>query len=875
MLNFYHVLRSWPLDVPGPGAWSRGAAGASAVLAMLCIGAPLAAQEARETRSAPRVLHAAALEGELVLDGVLDEAAWQAAPVATDFVQQRPQPGDAATERTEVRVLHDARYLYVGMRMYDSRPDSIAAQLGRRDATGLYSDWAQVVIDSYHDRRTAFRFAVTPRGVMRDVLHFDDRNEDGSWNAVWEVATSIDDEGWTAEFRIPFSQLRFSTDGARELVWGVNFIRDIARKEERAYWSPMPPQEPGFVSRFGELHGLRAIAAPRRLELAPYAATRLTRAPLTHERDPFWRGTDPGADLGVDVMYGLGPQLTLSATINPDFGQVEVDPAVVNLSAFPTFFPERRPFFLEGADIFRFGINIGDGGSETLFYTRRIGREPQRGMGGYDRGFVDSPPNTRILGAAKLSGQTGPWSIGVMHALTRAEHATLADTLSGEQHSLPVEPLSNYSVARVIRSFRQGQSRVGSMLTASHRAISEDRLRPLPAQAYAWGADGRHRFGDGNFELSGWLAASHVRGDTLALQRVQRAAGRYFHRPDAEHLAYDPQRTALSGWAGNLRIGRVGGGRWRYGWIGDVRSPGFEVNDLGFQRGADRLITGVYVNWLRPEPIGPFRSLSFFADPLFVGWSFGGERTHTGSSGGGNFDLKNNWNGWFGGEHQRPTLSTTALWGGPAIRRQAATGFWGGINSDRRHSIYGTLAADGGVEHGTAGYRYSLNPSLNYRPAPHLQLSVGPSYSRNVDAWQHYGANTLARLDQTTVSLNTRMNVTFTPRMTLELFAQPFVSAGEYSELKRVVDPRAPRFEDRFDYLATDPDDGFNIRSLRGNAVFRWEYRPGSALFLVWQQQRQGFADVGDFSFDRDFSGLFRAPATNVLMLKATYWFGG
>jgi hypothetical protein len=862
-----------------PRKCSRGRAAGTLAVALALITAPAAAQapqDSQEARGERRVLQAVPLQGTIVLDGSLDEPAWQAAALGADFVQQRPQPGDPATERTEVRVLYDERYLYVGMRMYDSRPDSIAAQLGRRDAVGLYSDWAHVVIDSYHDRRTAFRFSVTPRGVMRDVLHFDDRSEDGSWNAVWDVATSIDAEGWTAEFRIPFSQLRFSTDGERELVWGLNFFRDIARRDERSYWNPIPPQSAGFVSRFGELHGLERIPSPRRIELAPYAATRMTRSPLTHERDPFWRRTDPGADFGVDVLYGLGPQLTLSATINPDFGQVEVDPAVVNLSAFPTFFPERRPFFLEGADIFRFGINIGDGGQETLFYTRRVGRQPQRGMGRYDRGFVDAPPNTRILGAAKLSGQTGPWSVGVMHALTRAEHATLADTITGAFHEMPIEPMTNYSVGRLIRSFRQGQSRVGGMLTATHRSISEDRLRPLPGQAYALGLDGRHRFGGGNYEMSAWLAASHVRGDTLALQRVQNAPGRYFNRPDAEHLDYDPSLTALSGFASNFRIGRVGGGKWRYGWIGDIRSPGFEVNDLGFQRAGDRFITGVYVNHLQLEPVGPFRSLVFFADPVFIGWSFGGERTYFGSSGAGNFDLNNHWNGWFGAEHQQSTLSTTALWGGPAIRRPPSTGYWGGINTDRRKPIYGTVAFDGGVEHGTEGYRYSIYPSVNYRPAPYLQLSLGPSFSQNVDAWQFYTTNTFARLEQTTVSMNTRLNMTFTPRMTLELFAQPFVSAGEYSDFRAVTDPRAPRFEDRF---VPSPEhggtDGFNIRSLRGNAVFRWEYRPGSTLFLVWQQQRWGDEPFGDFQFERDFSGLFRAPATNMLMLKATYWFGG
>jgi hypothetical protein len=369
-----------------------------AALAVALAAAPLLPAAAPAQGADPgRVVTAVRARGAIRVDGRLDEATWAAAHPAADFVQTVPSSGAPASERSEVRVLFDRGSLYVGFRLHDSRPDSIAAQLARRDAGGIYTDWAHVAIDSYHDRRTAWRFSLNPRGVQADGSIFNDTERDPLWDAVWEGASAIDSLGWTAEFRIPLSQLRYSAraDGGVQ-VWGINFAREIARRGERAYWSPTPPDAPGVVSRMGTLVGLDSLADPSRLELIPYARAQVTRAPGS-AANPFYDPTDGGAAAGLDLRYRLPRNLTFSASVNPDFGQVEADPAVVNLSAFEVFFPERRPFFLEGQDVFRFGgtRTFNDDDRPNFFYTRRLGRAPQRRLGGADVEWVDAPARRR------------------------------------------------------------------------------------------------------------------------------------------------------------------------------------------------------------------------------------------------------------------------------------------------------------------------------------------------------------------------------------------------------------------------------------------------------------------------------------------------
>lgn len=539
-------------------------------------------------------------DGAPVIDGRLDEAAWSNAPAADGFVQLRPTPGDPASQTTEARVLYDDAAIYVGMRMLDIDPDGIAAQLARRDAGGIYSDWAHVLVDSYNDRRTGFRFSVNPRGVQKDVLHFDDSSEDVNWDAVWTVATSRDSAGWTAEFRIPLSQLRFSVAAddaengveASELVWGLNFGREVARLGESAWWSPVLPNGGGMVSQSGQLRGLSGLSAPGRLELLPYTVGRVTRAPGDSD-NPFYAATDGQLSVGADVRYGLTSNLTLSATINPDFGQVEADPAVVNLSAFESYFAEKRPFFMEGRNLFTFGVGTDDGSGEGLFYSRRIGRAPQRWVDG-EGGWVERPEATTILGAGKLTGKTaGGWSLGLLNAVTAAENARVASPGGGIDEE-PIEPLTSYSVASLSRDFRDGRSTLGVLATGTNRRLQGDALDFLRESAYTGGVMARHRFADDVWEANAYLAGSHIRGSEEAISLVQTSAAHYFQRPDADHVEHDPTRTSLSGAVGSFWVGKNAAGPYAAASVRTCARRGWSST--------------TWASWARPTRCRPSRT---------------------------------------------------------------------------------------------------------------------------------------------------------------------------------------------------------------------------------------------------------------------------
>jgi hypothetical protein len=880
-------------------------------LSALTIAGAAPAKEDRTPRDrAERSLEAIRIQsGPPALTGRLDHPAWVGAPVATGFVQMRPDPGAPASQRTEVRVLYDDEAVYVGMRLYDDQPDGIAAQLARRDATGIHSDWAHVLIDSYHDRRTAFRFTVNPLGVQKDVLHYDDFSEDINWDGVWEVATSIDDEGWIAEFRIPLSQLRFSANGGA-MVWGINFGREIARLNEWSWWAPVLPGVPRMVSAAGELHGIRDLKPPRRIELLPYAVARGQRAPAL-QGNPFQRadGLGGGIAFGADLRYGLTSDLTLSATINPDFGQVEADPSVVNLTAQETFFPERRPFFVEGANIFTYGIGVDDNSGEGLFYTRRIGRAPQAGLGG--RGpHADMPTTTRIMGAAKLSGRTaGGWSVGLLEAVTAREDGSVLTWDDRIEHRT-VEPMTNYAVARAARDFRQGLSGVGLIATGTHRRLGvEPDLAFLADRAYTGGVDFRHRFAGETWSVSGWLAGSHVAGDTLAIQRLQRSPLRYMHRPDAAHLDYDPSATSLSGYGGTLNVFKVAG-NWRGGMGGSTRSPGFEVNDTGFQNSADfRLLYG-NLRYHRFEPVGPFRNYMVGVNPS-ASWTYGNEHAHGQFNVFSNFELQSGWSAGFWGSRAFEGLSTGALRGGPAIARPGGWrgNFW--VNSDSRKPVRVNGWVFAAVEDEGSGWQRNGGLTMTWRPSGRLDLRAGPSFSERLSEWQYVGQPVDAgdqrqylfgAIHQRTASVTARLNYAFTPTLSLQFYAQPFLSAGSYSDFRVVIEPRARAFSDRFHVFGPDeiqfmePGEGggrgryevdsigdgragfgfwqpdFNVKELRSNLVLRWEYRPGSTLFVVWSQGRSQFDPTGAFRLVDDVERLLGTAGTNVVALKLNYW---
>jgi hypothetical protein len=852
------------------------------------------------------VLTAGRIVDAIHIDGRADETLWQSTDVARDFVAFEPVAGGPARLRTEARVLYDGSAIYVAMRGFDTSPDSIVGKLGRRDDMP-HSDWLIVAFDSYFDRRTAFVFGVNPRGAKMDEMMYDDGNENMSWDPIWEAATTVDSLGWTAELRIPLSQLRFNAvkEGITQ-PWGVQFHRKVARTNETSFWSPMEREANGIVSHFGELHGIAGLRPPRNLEIMPYTVGNLARAPSPDGPDPFYHHSDWTGDVGADFKYGLTSNLTLSGTLNPDFGQVEADPSVVNLTAYETFLTEKRPFFVEGADIFNFGIGIGDGdlGNESLFYSRRIGRAPQ-GSTPDGTDYADVPGATTILGAAKLSGKTGRgWSVGLLNALTAREEAPylLED---GTRGTSQVEPMTHYSVGRISRDFSAGRTALGGIFTATNRRLGGEELSFLRSAAYTGGLNARHRWGGGNYEVSGWLVGSHVRGDTAAINRTQRSPARYYQRPDNDYTAYDPARTSLTGWAGNVQVGKMGG-NWRYITLLNVKSPGFEANDLGFQQSADQLFQVWYVGYSRSKPIGMLNRFNFNVNQ-WNAWNFGGQRTAFGGNINGGLEFRNYWGLNAGINHDFDTWSTGALRGGAAIRKPGSTNLWSSFYSDSRKPVRGHLGFGFNNEEQTDGGNWWLEPSVSVRAGERADISVGPSLSRSRNAWQYVSRESaagadqyvFAGLDQTTVALTARANYTFNPTLSLQFYAQPFVSAGKYDRFMRVRAPRARSFGERFERFAPDqitydvaneryavdldrngaadldfdkPD--FNFKELRSNAVLRWEYRPGSTLYLVWSQGRSQGDGYGDFSLRRDARDLFSARSTNVLLLKVSYWLG-
>ncbi len=842
------------------------------------------------------VIPAVPIQGSApTIDGFIDEAVWIRAPVARDFVQIEPDEGLAATEDTEVRVLYGAEALFVAFRAMDSRPDSIAAQLTRRDQDS-YSDAVHILIDSYFDRRTAFHFAVNPLGVKMDLYRFDDTQEDASWDAVWDVATRTDEGGWTAEFRIPYSQLRFGN--GEDQTWGINFAREIARRNETATWAPIRQSDAAIVSRSGELRGLNGLGSPTRVELRPFSLARLGRIP-GDEENPFFRANDIHSSAGMDLKYGVTNNLTLDLTLNPDFGQVEADPAQVNLTALETFYSERRPFFIEGAGIFNFGIGTGDGdlGSETLFYSRRIGRPPQ-GHADDQGGYSEVPELTTILGAWKLSGKTqNGWSMGVLHSLTAEESVSIV-TPDGERMEEVVEPMANYGVARLQKDFREGRSAFGFIGTVTHRDREAADALTLRSGAVASGFDLRHRFGtDDAYQVEAYALGSFVQGSAEAISLTQRSSTRYFQRPDATHTEFDPTRTAMGGWAAKLDVLKVGGGFWNWGSLASAKSPGFEVNDLGFQREADLLLHVLFAGYNHYTPSAHLRRWNLNAN-LWHGWSFGGERLATGVNLNGSLTFPGYWGGHASLNHDFQAFSNGALRGGPLMRREAQSNLSVGIFSDSRKALQfnGNVNGRRGAE--SDSWSASGSMGLRWRPSGRASMSLGPFLSRSVNDLQwvrrvrteedHF---VFGRIHQETVGLTGRFDFTFTPALTIQLYAQPYVSAGSYTDFKEVVRPRAGRYEDRIRRLDPAMGEGrywvdldgngttesfgnpdFNFQQFRSTLVLRWEYRPGSLLYLVWSQGKNRGTEDGDLRLRADFKDLFSEPAENVFMIKFSYW---
>jgi hypothetical protein len=799
------------------------------------------------------------------IDGELNEEVWRQAPAISGFKQREPKDGAPATYETEARVAYDSTAIYIAVRAFDPDPRRLVAIRTRRDEQSP-SDWIGVFIDSYHDRRSAFEFDVNPAGVKKDAYWFNDGNSDEGWDAVWDVAVTRDEGGWRAEFRIPLSQLRFHP--SESATFGLAVVRQIGRLNETSSWPLLSKSASGIVSSFGELTGLRLDRSPKRLEAVPYLVGNVNTQP-TEAGNPLVKKTEPNGSVGLDLKYALRPGLTLTATMNPDFGQVEADPAVVNLSAFETFFAERRPFFVEGSGIFRFDLDCSDGNCSGLFYSRRIGRAPRGEADVPDGGFSAAPAQTTILGAAKLTGRAGGFSIGALNAMTSTEHAVIA---SGPlRSSQVVEPLTSYSVTRARREFKN-QSSLGFMMTATNRS-AEAETRFLPGQAYTGGIDWDWRLGK-RYALQGFWAGSTVRGSAEAITDLQESNVHSFQRPDAGYLELDPGRTSLDGHAGQISFNKIGGQSTRFMSNIAFKSPGFEINDLGYMRRADERTMGNWLQWRHEKPSKYLRSFRINFNQ-WAGRNFGGDTLMNGGNVNAHALFANNWGTGVGVNLNAAVFDDRATRGGPGAYQNPQRGIWNYLETDSRRMLSGGIFMFNSADrHGSAVHDF--NPQLTWRPTSFIRVSAGIGLTLNRDQSQWIenldDRYIFGRIDQRTVSLRARVNYTVTPALSVQIYAEPFVSAGRYSNFKALADGRTKDYARRFAPIAYDGTPDFNYRSFRTTNVLRWEYKPGSTLFVVWQQGREDTAEFGRFDFHRDFGGVFRAPARNVFLVKWAYW---
>lgn len=832
-------------------------------------------------------LQAARVDRAPTVDGRLSEALWNEAEAATGFTQFKPDPGVSASRRTQVRVVYDETAIYVGARMHDE-PDSVVAQTTRRDQMG-YSDRFFVFLDSYNDDRTAFGFGVTPSGSRFDAFYSDGTNEDQDWDAVWSAEARVDSLGWVAEMRIPLTQLQFNPVGSAESdTWGINFMRDIARYNERVSWSPLDPKAAQLVSRFGSLRGLRDLPSTSNLEIEPYTTVRSTRDDVD-PANPFRDATSWTGTVGGDIDYDLTPNVSLQATINPTFGQVEADPSTINLSAFETFFPEKRPFFVEGADLFSVQ-------GPRLFYSRRIGRTPEGAMPD-NAAYADVPDRTTILGATKLTGRTKDgWEIGAVEAVTAPERASYVDE-NGNRGRATVEPTTNYGVARLRKNLRGGKSTLGGILTTTHRFGMTPQVEQMHDEAYTAGVDGRHRFADETYETSGALYGSHVQGATAALQATQGTPTHYFQRPDADHLSFDSSRTQLTGWLARAAIDKIEG-TWRWDADLSATAPGFEINDLGYLRRADALTERLGLTYVNSSPGTHFRTIRGRLQHE-ASWTFGGERTKTDAFYGVFATFENNHQVALRGQTAGPTLSTTALRGGPALRTNGYTNVAASYETDSRNAFQIGVGGQLSTTFGTRGNKLGLRSELRYRPSKRASVSLEPAFRTGLDMDQYIGTipsdgtarYLFGQIRRRTLSLTTEASYAFTPEMTVEVYAQPFVASGDYQHFAEVDDPRASQYDARFipledrlsqrgntyevegpsSYTFNDPD--FTVGEMRSTVVFRWQYRPGSTLYLIWNHDQSQARGDARFEPVHDLGSTFRG-GRDTFGVKLTYWLG-
>jgi Domain of unknown function (DUF5916)/Carbohydrate family 9 binding domain-like len=833
-----------------------------------------------------------------VIDGILDDACWETVPFSGDFNMHSPHDDRPSSFKTEFAVTYDNDNLYIAVRAFDPEPDKIYRQINRRDV--VFTEFIGICIDSYHDKNTCFAFLATPSGVMGDLfISKDGEVNDESWNAIWWVKTSINDEGWISEFRIPLSQLRFVN--AEEQIWGFDIMRNIQRLDEESFWMVHKRNDQGFVHQFGTLRGLHDIKARKVADIYPYALGAVN----TYEAEagnPYMDGSDMKFNGGIDGKIGLTNNFTMDFTINPDFGQVEADPATVNLSAFETFFSERRPFFIEGANITDFPLDV-NGGQEQIFYSRRIGRYPHYDPDLNDGEYAKVPGATDIIAAAKITGRTEKGlSIGVVEAVTQKEYAQISNSDQSDERKQTVEPLTNYAVAALRQDLNNGETQLGAIVTATNRNLSDEHLNYLHKQAYTTGLDFRHYFKDHIWQIDARMLGSLVQGSTEAISETQQSSSHLFQRPDAPWVTYDSTRTTLAGTGGSFRIGKFGG-QYRAAFKVQWKSPGLELNDIGFVGATDYIGQNIWLNYRKTEPFSIFNRI----DVTMFQWNnfnFGGLHQNSGLNLQSHVQFKNRMGVDVGLEWNSENISSTELRGGPRLRNPGALYSWFWFGTDYTKDFYCSVIYLNGYN--AAGLRHSqqIESDFNWKISQYVNLILFANWGRDHTTMQYvtdvdYYGDThyiLSRFHQQSADLQLGINMNITPNMSLEYRGRPYIMSGKYDEFKVVTDGDNPVYEDRFDALTSNitynngeyfvdenrdlsldysfENPNFVYASFQSNLVFRWEYQPGSTLFLVWSMNNEISIDDYEIKLPDNLRALNDEIPQNVFLVKLSYRLG-
>ncbi len=842
-----------------------------------------------------------------VINGELSDPAWQPGEWEGEFWQYSPVEGGPVSQDTRFKILYDDNNLYVGIECFDTSPDSIVSRMTRRDHTD--GDEVIVALDTYFDQRTAFGFVVSAAGVKRDFIWSEDgRVEDLSYDPVWYVKTAIHEWGWTAEMRIPLSQLRFADKD--DQVWGLEIYRYIYRHDETLMWQPIARNASGMVHNAGLLTGLTNIRPRRQLDLTPYGVGRY-ESYAGEQGNPWYSGSEIKGNGGLDATMGITNNMILNLSINPDFGQVEADPSEVNLTAFETYFLEKRPFFIEGKSITDYNLGIGEGGqgNDNLFYSRRIGGRPRLSHTAGANQYAYTPSFTPIIGSAKLTAKSsGGLSLGIIEAVTARVNSRIYDPITDQTTLRSAEPLTNYAVGRVQKDFNGGKTIIGGMVTSTIRALDDITENYFHKSATTAGIDFTQYLARMRYIFRIRSAISNVTGTSAMIAATQRSVIHNFQRPDAGYLTYDDSRTSLSGTGGNLMAGKIGG-NLQLLYLSAWKSPGFEINDIGYMQVADQYLGVGVINYIIHKPFSIYKSMSFGTNLLHL-MDFSGKTNLLGISQSWTSYYRNQWRTFVSLQINGEQTDNTLLRGGPAMKTPGQAILAVSLYTDPRRQLI--LRGDYKLYHSfdEARLRHNMGIELAYRPADNLSLEVEPAWSYTVDKMQYVVRATPAgggsdrfifgTISQKIFSISLKADYSITPDLSIQYWGQPFFASGSYSDFKRVTNPLASRFDERYellgqgqlsyliserlylvdedldsstDYSFFSPD--FRVSEFLHNLVVRWEFRPGSVAYLVWSQNRDHYSGDGRFDPAHQWNDLFgMTKPHNIFLIKFSYRFG-